>query len=249
MSGHSKWSQIKHKKAKTDAARGKAFSKTIRLITVAARQGGGNPETNARLRIAIQKAREMNMPQENIEKAIKRGTGELEGINYEEVIYEGYAPGGVAVMVEATTDNRNRTTAEIRHIFSRRGGSLAESGSVSWIFERKGLISFEKDNIDEEELMMVAIEAGAEDIEEGESIIDVITSPSDFERVREAIEHAGIPYVLAQVTMLPKTRVNLEGKTAQQVLELIDALEEHDDVQEVYSNFEIADEILESLSS
>ncbi len=249
MSGHSKWSQIKHKKAKTDAARGKAFSKVIRLITVAARQGGGNPETNARLRIAIQKAREMNMPQENIEKAIKRGTGELEGINYEEVIYEGYAPGGVAVMVEATTDNRNRTTAEIRHIFSRRGGSLAESGSVSWIFERKGLISFEKDNIDEEELMMVAIEAGAEDIEEGESIIDVITSPSDFERVREAIEHAGIPYVLAQVTMLPKTRVNLEGKTAQQVLELIDALEEHDDVQEVYSNFEIADEILESLSS
>jgi len=249
MSGHSKWSQIKHKKAKTDAARGKAFSKVIRLITVAARQGGGNPETNARLRIAIQKAREMNMPQENIEKAIKRGTGELEGVNYEEVIYEGYAPGGVAVMVEATTDNRNRTTAEIRHIFSRRGGSLAESGSVSWIFERKGLISFEKDNIDEEELMMVAIEAGAEDIEEGESIIDVITSPSDFERVREAIEHAGIPYVLAQVTMLPKTRVNLEGKTAQQVLELIDALEEHDDVQEVYSNFEIADEILESLSS
>ncbi len=249
MSGHSKWSQIKHKKAKTDAARGKAFSKVIRLITVAARQGGGNPETNARLRIAIQKAREMNMPQENIEKAIKRGTGELEGINYEEVIYEGYAPGGVAVMVEATTDNRNRTTAEIRHIFSRRGGSLAESGSVSWIFERKGLISFEKDSVDEEELMMVAIEAGAEDIEEGESTIDVITSPSDFDRVREAIERAGIPCVLAQVTMLPKTRVNLEGKTAQQVLELIDALEEHDDVQEVYSNFEIADEILESLSS
>ena len=249
MSGHSKWSQIKHKKAKTDAARGKAFSKVTRLITVAARQGGGNPETNASLRIAIQKAREMNMPQENIEKAIKRGTGELEGVNYEEVIYEGYAPGGVAVMVEATTDNRNRTTAEIRHIFSRRGGALAESGSVSWIFERKGLISFEKENVDEEELMMVAIEAGAEDIEEGESIIDVITPPSDFDRVREAIEHAGIPYVLAQVTMLPKTRVNLEGKTAQQVLELIDALEEHDDVQEVYSNFEIADEILESLSS
>lgn len=152
-------------------------------------------------------------------------------------------------MVEATTDNRNRTTAEIRHIFSRRGGTLAESGSVSWIFERKGLISFEKEDVDEEELMMVAIEAGAEDIEEGESTIDVITPPSDFDRVREAIEHAGIPYVLAQVTMLPKTRVNLEGKTAQQVLELIDALEEHDDVQEVYSNFEIADEILESLSS
>jgi len=169
MSGHSKWSQIKHKKAKTDAARGKAFSKVTRLITVAARQGGGNPETNASLRIAIQKAREMNMPQENIEKAIKRGTGELEGVNYEEVIYEGYAPGGVAVMVEATTDNRNRTTAEIRHIFSRRGGTLAESGSVSWIFERKGLISFEKEDVDEEELMMVAIEAGAEDIEEGES--------------------------------------------------------------------------------
>ncbi|HXL01711.1 MAG TPA: YebC/PmpR family DNA-binding transcriptional regulator [Candidatus Atribacteria bacterium] len=249
MSGHSKWAQIKHKKAKTDSARGKAFSKLIRLITVAARQGGGNPENNARLRIAIQKAKEINMPQENIEKAIKKGTGELEGVNYEEITYEGYGPGGVAVMIEVMTDNRNRTTAELRHILSRHGGALGESGSVSWIFERKGFISFDKEKVDEEELMTVAIEAGAEDLKVGESTIDVITSPSDFDQVREAIERAGLSYDLAQITMLPKTMVNVEGKAAQQVLELIDALEEHDDVQEVYSNFEVADEVLESLNS
>ncbi|MBP9016100.1 MAG: YebC/PmpR family DNA-binding transcriptional regulator [Candidatus Atribacteria bacterium] len=247
MSGHSKWAQIKHKKAKTDLARGKAFSKLIRLITVAARQGGGNPENNARLRIAIQKAKEVNMPQDNIEKAIKKGTGELEGVTYEEITYEGYGPGGVAIMVEVLTDNRNRTTAELRHIFSRHGGALGESGSVSWIFERKGFISFDKEKVDEEELMTVAIEAGAEDLRVGESTIDVITSPSDFDQVREAIESAGLSYDLAQITMLPKTMVNVEGKAAQQVLELIDALEEHDDVQEVYSNFEVADEVLESL--
>ncbi len=247
MSGHSKWAQIKHKKAKTDLARGKAFSKLIRLITVAARQGGGNPENNARLRIAIQKAKEVNMPQDNIEKAIKKGTGELEGVTYEEITYEGYGPGGVAIMVEVMTDNRNRTTAELRHIFSRHGGALGESGSVSWIFERKGFISFDKEKVDEEELMTVAIEAGAEDLRVGESTIDVITSPSDFDQVREAIESAGLSYDLAQITMLPKTMVNVEGKAAQQVLELIDALEEHDDVQEVYSNFEVADEVLESL--
>jgi len=247
MSGHSKWAQIKHKKAKTDLARGKAFSKLIRLITVAARQGGGNPENNARLRIAIQKAKEVNMPQDNIEKAIKKGTGELEGVTYEEITYEGYGPGGVAIMVEVLTDNRNRTTAELRHIFSRHGGALGESGSVSWIFERKGFISFDKEKVDEEELMTVAIEAGAEDLRVGESTVDVITSPSDFDQVREAIESAGLSYDLAQITMLPKTMVNVEGKAAQQVLELIDALEEHDDVQEVYSNFEVADEVLESL--
>ncbi|MDI3543492.1 MAG: hypothetical protein PWP57_1097 [Candidatus Atribacteria bacterium] len=247
MSGHSKWAQIKHKKAKTDLARGKAFSKLIRLITVAARQGGGNPENNARLRIAIQKAKEMNMPQDNIEKAIKKGTGELEGVTYEEITYEGYGPGGVAILVEALTDNRNRTTAELRHIFSRHGGALGESGSVAWIFERKGFISFDKEKVDEEKLMSVAIEAGAEDLKEGESTVDVITPPSDFDQVKEAIENAGLSYDLAQITMLPKTMVNVEGKTAQQVLDLIDALEEHDDVQEVYSNFEVADEVLESL--
>lgn len=249
MSGHSKWAQIKHKKAKTDLARGKAFSKLIRLITVAARQGGGNPENNARLRIAIQKAKEMNMPQDNIEKAIKKGTGELEGVTYEEITYEGYGPGGVAIMVEALTDNRNRTTAELRHIFSRHGGALGESGSVAWIFERKGFISFDKEKVDEEKLMSVAIEAGAEDLKEGESTVDVITPPSDFDQVKEAIENAGLSYDLAQITMLPKTMVNVEGKTAQQILDLIDALEEHDDVQEVYSNFEVADEVLESLDS
>jgi YebC/PmpR family DNA-binding regulatory protein len=249
MSGHSKWAQIKHKKAKTDLARGKAFSKLIRLITVAARQGGGNIENNARLRLAVQKAREMNMPQENIETAIKKGTGELEGVAYEEVTYEGYGPGGVAVMVEVTTDNRNRTTAEIRHLFSRYGGSLGESGCVSWVFERQGLISFEKDKVDEEALMMVAIDAGAQDIRTTETTIDVITAPEDFEKVKKALDEQGFQYAVAQVTMVPKNTVSVEGKQAQQVLDLIEALEEHDDVQEVYANFDIADELLESLKS
>lgn len=249
MSGHSKWAQIKHKKAKTDLERGKAFSKLIRLITVAARQGGGNPENNPRLRLAIQKAREMNMPQENIEKAIKKGTGELEGVAYEEIVYEGYGPGGVAIMVEATTDNRNRTTAEIRHLFSKHGGSLGETGCVSWVFERKGLISFEKGKVDEETIMAVAIDAGAEDIRSTETTLDVITTPEDFERVKEAIEKSGLQYAVAQVTMVPKTTVSVEGKQAQQVLSLIEALEDHDDVQEVYANFDIADELLESLKS
>ncbi|WP_438318206.1 YebC/PmpR family DNA-binding transcriptional regulator [Candidatus Caldatribacterium sp. SIUC1] len=249
MSGHSKWAQIKHKKAKTDLERGKAFSKLIRLITVAARQGGGNPENNPRLRLAIQKAREMNMPQENIEKAIKKGTGELEGVAYEEIVYEGYGPGGVAIMVEATTDNRNRTTAEIRHLFSKHGGSLGETGCVSWVFERKGLISFEKHKVDEEMVMAVAIDAGAEDIRSTETTLDVITTPEDFERVKEAIERSGLQYAVAQVTMVPKTTVSVEGKQAQQVLSLIEALEDHDDVQEVYANFDIADELLESLKS
>lgn len=247
MSGHSKWAQIKHKKARTDLERGKAFSKLIRLITVAARQGGGNPENNPRLRLAIQKAREVNMPQENIEKAIKKGTGELEGVTYEEIVYEGYGPGGVAIMVEATTDNRNRTTAEIRHLFNRYGGSLGETGCVSWVFERKGLISFEKDRADEETIMSVAIDAGAEDIRSTETTIDVITAPEDFEQVREVIERSGLRYVVAQVTMVPKTTVSVEGKQAQQVLSLVEALEDHDDVQEVYANFDIADELLESL--
>jgi len=247
MSGHSKWAQIKHKKARTDLERGKAFSKLIRLITVAARQGGGNPENNPRLRLAIQKAREVNMPQENIEKAIRKGTGELEGVTYEEIVYEGYGPGGVAIMVEATTDNRNRTTAEIRHLFNRYGGSLGETGCVSWVFERKGLISFEKDRADEETIMSVAIDAGAEDIRSTETTIDVITAPEDFEQVREIIERSGLRYAVAQVTMVPKTTVSVEGKQAQQVLSLIEALEDHDDVQEVYANFDIADELLESL--
>lgn len=249
MSGHSKWAQIKHKKAKTDLERGKTFSKLIRLITVAARQGGGNPETNPRLRLAIQKAKEMNMPQENIEKAIKKGTGELEGVAYEEIVYEGYGPGGVAIMVEATTDNRNRTTAEIRHLFSKHGGNLGETGCVSWVFERKGLISFEKGKVDEEEIMAVAIDAGAEDIRSTETTIDVITAPENFEEVKEAIDRRGLQYAVAQITMVPKTTVSVEGKQAQQVLSLIEALEDHDDVQEVYANFDIADELLESLKS
>lgn len=247
MFGHSKWASIKHKKGKTDAARGKAFSKLIRLITVAARQGGGNPDNNPRLRDAILKAREINMPAENIEKAIKKGTGELEGVAIEEVTYEGYGPGGVAVMVDATTDNRNRTTAEIRHLFSKLGGNLGENGSVAWIFERKGLISFDKGSVDEDELTMMAIEAGAEDIQTSETTIDIVTSPADFDRIKALIDKNKIAYINAEITMVPKTTVHLEGKQAQQTLNLIDSLEELDDVQEVFSNFEISDELLESM--
>jgi len=228
MSGHSKWASIKHKKGKTDAARGKAFSKLIRLITVAARQGGGNPDNNPRLRDAILKAREINMPADNIDKAIKKGTGELEGVAIEEVTYEGYGPGGVAVMVDATTDNRNRTTAEVRHLFSKLGGNLGENGSVAWIFERKGLISFDN-------------------IQTSDTTIDIVTSPGDFDRIKDLIEENKIAYSNAEITMVPKTTVHLEGKQAQQTLNLIDSLEELDDVQEVFSNFEISDELLESL--
>ncbi|MBP8933552.1 MAG: YebC/PmpR family DNA-binding transcriptional regulator [Candidatus Atribacteria bacterium] len=247
MSGHSKWASIKHKKGKTDAARGKAFSKLIRLITVAARQGGGNPDNNPRLRDAILKAREINMPAENIEKAIKKGIGELEGVTIEEVTYEGYGPGGVAVLVDATTDNRNRTTAEVRHLFSKLGGNLGENGSVSWIFERKGLISFDKGTVDEDELTMIAIEAGAEDIQTSDTNIDIITAPGDFDRIKAIIDENKMVYTNAEITMIPKTTVHLEGKQAQQTLNLIDGLEELDDVQEVFSNFEISDELLESM--
>ncbi len=247
MSGHSKWASIKHKKGKTDTARGKAFSKLIRLITVAARQGGGNPDNNPRLRDAVLKAREINMPADNIEKAIKKGTGELEGVSIEEATYEGYGPGGVAVMIDATTDNRNRTTAEIRHLFSKLGGNLGESGSVSWIFERKGLISFDKESVNEDDLTMLAIDAGADDIRTSESTIDIVTSPNDYERIKNLIDENKIPYINAELTMVPKTTIHLEGKQAQQMLNLIDGLEELDDVQEVYANFEISDELLESL--
>ncbi len=247
MAGHSKWAQIKHKKAREDAKRGKIFSKLLRAIMVAAKQGGGNPDTNVQLARAIEKAKEYNVPQENIERAIKRGTGELSGSEQiEQIFYEGYAPGGVALIVEAMTDNRNRTAAEIRNIFSRHGGHLGETGCVSWIFERKGLISVEKsENVDEEELFNIALEAGAEDMNIEENYYEILTTPENFKQVKEALEKKGIAFASADVTMFPKTTVKVTDEDAKKVLRLVEALEEHDDVQEVYANFDISEEVLE----
>ncbi len=249
MSGHSKWSSIKHKKAAVDAKRGKIFTKLIREITVAARLGGGDPAANPRLRAAIAAAKAENMPKENIERAIKKGTGELEGTAYEEANYEGYGPGGVAVLVDCLTDNRNRTVAEIKHLFERHGGSLGEPGCVAWIFEKKGLIVIDKDKVDEETLLDVALEAGAEDVKEDETQFEVLTDPGDFERVKKAIEERGIPYNVAEIGMIPKNTVKLEGKKAQQMLSLMQALEDNDDVSHVYANFDIPEDVMEAMSS
>ena len=249
MSGHSKWSSIKHKKGIADARRGKIFTKLIREITVAARMGGGDPSGNPRLRAAIAAAKAENMPKENIERAIKKGTGELEGASYEEASYEGYGPGGVAVLVDCLTDNRNRTVAEVKHLFERHGGSLGEPGCVAWLFEKKGLIVIEKDKVDEEKLLDVALEAGAEDVREGDTEFEVITEPGDFETVKKAIEDEGIPYSVAEISMIPKNTVKLDGKKAQQMLSLMQALEDNDDVSHVYANFDIPDDVMEALSS
>jgi YebC/PmpR family DNA-binding regulatory protein len=249
VSGHSKWSTIKHKKGKEDAKRGKIFTKLIKEITVAARISGGDAEGNPRLRTAIANAKVQNMPNENIEKAIKRGTGELEGVNYEELTYEGYGPGGAAVIVEIMTDNKNRTVADIRHIFSKNNGTLAESGSVAWMFEKKGLIVFEKGQIDEDALIDIALEAGAEDVKEGENEFEVITAPGDFEGVKECIEKENLSYVLAEIDMIPKSTVKLDSKNARQMLRLMEMLEESDDVQKGYSNFDIPDDIIEELNT
>ncbi len=248
MSGHSKWSSIKHKKGIADARRGKIFTKLIREITVAAKLGGGDPSGNPRLRAAIAAAKAENMPKENIERAIKKGTGELEGAAYEEANYEGYGPGGVAVLVDCLTDNRNRTVAEIKHLFERHGGSLGEPGCVAWLFEKKGLISVEKDKVDEEKLLDLALEAGAEDVQEEETQFEVITDPGDFETVKKGLEEAEIPYTVAEITMIPKNTVKLDGKKAQQMLSLMQALEDNDDVSHVYANFDIPDDVLEAMS-
>lgn len=244
MSGHSKWANIRHKKAKGDAQKGNVFSKMAKEIIVAARQGGGNPDGNTRLRIAIQKARDSNVPWDNIQRAIKRGTGELEGVSYEEIRYEGYGPGGVAVMVDVMTDNRNRTAADIRYLFSKNGGSLGESGSVAWVFKKKGYIVVEKSaGIDEDDLMMAALEAGAEDIDSAsDDVYSVITAPDELYQVKERMEALRVPLASAEVTMLPSTTVRLAGREAELMLKLMDALEDHDDVQKVYANFDISDE-------
>ncbi|HPQ43861.1 MAG TPA: YebC/PmpR family DNA-binding transcriptional regulator [Syntrophales bacterium] len=249
MSGHSKWSTIKFKKGAADAKRGKVFTKIIKEITLAARLGGGDIDGNARLRQAIASAKAENMPKDNIEKAIKKGTGELEGAAaYEEIVYEGYGPGGVAVLVEVMTDNKNRTVAEIRHIFSKHGGNLGENGCVAWMFEKKGNIIVSKDTIDEDSLMELALEAGAEDVVEQESEYEVITGLSTFEDVRSALDDAKIEYILAEIGMIPQNTVELEEDKAGQMLRLMEKMEDNDDVQHVYANFDISDELMEKLS-
>lgn len=249
MSGHSKWSTIKRKKAKVDAQRGKIFTKLIKEITIAAREGGGDPEANPRLRTAIEAAKAANMPMANIERAIKRGTGELPGVSYEEAIYEAYGPGGVALLIEVLTDNKKRTVAEVRHLVTKHNGSMGEAGSVSWQFEKKGLIQVPAEGTDEEEVLAVAIEAGAEDLRREDGFYEIVTAPDQLERVRRALEDSGVPLENASLTMYPTTTVKVEGKEAEQLLKLMDALEEHDDVQNIYSNFDIDMELLETLES
>ena len=248
MSGHSKWHSIRHKKGVVDARRGKLFTKLIKEITVATRLGGKDPDSNPRLRTAIAAARAENMPKENIDRSIKKGTGELGGSTYEEVTYEGYGPGGVAILVEVFTDNKNRAVADVRHLFERHGGSLGEAGCVSWMFAQKGLIVFRMDQVDEEKLFEVALDAGAEDIKEGEKEFEVITELSSFEQVKTGVDNAGLSYTLAEITMIPKTTVNLDGKNAQQMLTLMELLEDNDDVNHVYANFDIPDEVMEAIS-
>ena len=241
MSGHSKWHTIKHKKGALDAKRGKLFTKLIKEIQVAARTGGGDPDANARLRKAISDAKGSNMPNETIERAVRRGTGQEEGVTYDEITYEGYGPGGVAVMVDSMTDNRNRTVAEIRHIFGKNGGNLATSGAVNWIFEKKGYIVVGKDAKPEEELFEIVTEAGAEDLRDDEDNFEIITAPADFDQVLDAVKRAGIEPHVAEVDMVPKEYKRLEGAEAKQMLKLVEALEDNDDVQKVFANFDISE--------
>jgi YebC/PmpR family DNA-binding regulatory protein len=244
MSGHNKWSSIKHKKGAADAKRGKIFSKLIKEITVAARMGGGDINANPRLRAVITTAKTENMPKDNIERAIKKGTGELEGVNYEDIVYEGYAPGGAAVLVECLTDNKNRAVAEVRHVFSKAGGNLGENGCVAWMFDKKGLIVVSKDKADEDQLMEIAIDAGAEDVSDEGDSFEVITEIGDFESVKDAIEKASIEIEMAEISMIPQNMLALQGKEAEQTIRLMDALEDCDDVQKVYTNADIPDELL-----
>ena len=248
MSGHSKWSSIKHKKGATDAKRGKIFSKLIKEITVAARMGGsGDPAANPRLRAAIAAAKTENMPKDNMERAIKRGTGELEGVNYEESVYEGYGPGGAAVLVESLTDNKNRAVADIRHIFGKNGGSLGENGCVAWMFDKKGYMNVDKKDMEEDALMEIALEAGAEDIREDNGIFEVITDPGDFEAVRNALDDGTVKYSVAEVTMLPQSTTALQGKDAELMIRLMEALDDCEDVQKVYTNADIPEELVDNL--
>jgi len=241
MSGHSKWATIKRKKAKVDAQRGKVFTRLAREIIIAARQGGGDPDNNIRLKAAIQRAKEANIPNDNIMRAVQKGAGELGGGNYEEISYEGYGPGGVAVLLDIMTDNRNRTAGEIRHLFARFGGNLGETGCVAWMFEKKGLIVIDKSEsaLEEDALMLLALDAGAEDFKSEEDTYEVTATPGELAGVKEALEQGGVKIEEAEVTMLPQTEVKLSGPEAEQMLRLMDALEEHDDIQNVYANFDL----------
>ena len=245
MSGHNKWSSIKHKKGKADAARGRVFSRIIREITVAAKNGGGDADSNARLRQAIATAKAENMPADNITRAIQRGTGELPGTQYEEIQYEGYGASGVAVMLATLTDNRNRTTSEIRHIFDRHNGNLGANGCVAWIFHKKGYFVIDKSQGTEEQLMELALDAGADDLQEEEGNYEVYSAPDSFYKVKEALEKNSIQMVTSEISMVPQTLVKLEGKPAQQMLKLMEALEDHEDVQHVWANFDISAEEME----
>lgn len=250
MSGHSKWASIKHKKAAADSQRGKIFTKLIKEITTAARFGGSSPEANPRLRVAIEKAKSSNMPSDNIERAIKKGTGELPGVSYEEITYEGYGPSGVAILVEVMTDNKNRATADIRNIFSKKGGNLAGTGSVNWMFQKKGFIVVNKNQADEEKLMSIVLDNGAEDLSTEGNTFEVTTSPKDFENVKKALSDKKINTESAEITMIPTSTVKITDKSqAQQLLALVEALEENDDVQNVYANFDIPDEILKTVEA
>jgi YebC/PmpR family DNA-binding regulatory protein len=249
MSGHSKWSTIRHKKATADARRGKLFTKLIRELTSAARAGGGDPDTNPRLRTAVTNAKSANMPADTIQRAIQKGTGELPGEDYEEVTYEGYGSGGVAVLVDALTDNRNRTVAEIRHLFSKHGGNLGENGCVAWMFDRTGLLTVEVNHIDEDELLELVLEAGGDDVRVEGEVYEIRTTPEAFDDVRQALEQHGLSLGMAEVTMLPQSNVPVEGKQAEQVIRLMEALEDHDDVRKAYANFDIPDAVLAELTA
>jgi YebC/PmpR family DNA-binding regulatory protein len=249
VSGHSKWAQIKRKKGKLDQQRGKLFSKLIREITTAVRVGGPDPKGNMRLKAAIDEAKSINMPSDTLKRAVQKGTGEVPGETYEEVTYEGYAPGGVAVLVKVLTDNKNRTAPEVRHTFAKFGGNLAEVGSVGWMFERKGLIQVDAARIDEDELLALALDAGAADFRRADSAFEITAVPGDLEAVRRVLEERGVPIQSAEVTYVPQSTVRLEGKEAQQVLRLVEGLEELDDVQHVFANFDIPDEVMETLGA
>ena len=245
MSGHSKWATTKHKKAANDAKRGKVFTKIIREISVAARSGGGDPNSNARLRTVLLKAKAANMPADNISRAIKKGTGELEGVNYEEVTYEGFGPGGVALLIDVLTDNRNRTVAEIRHLLNKYNGNLGENGCVSYMFDRRGLLTYARGEVNEDALMEAALEVGAEDVSEEGDTLEVLTAPEEFDAAKEGLEAAGFVPTDAEVPYVPQTRVPLDDKSGPQMLKLLDALDDCDDVTGVYSNDDIPDQVIE----
>ncbi len=249
MAGHSKWAQIKRKKAVTDARRGQLWTKLLKEISVAARLGGGDPAGNARLRVAVQDARGSNVPSDNIERAIKRGTGELEGVNYEDVVYEGYGPGGVALLIEAVTDNRNRTVADLRHLFSRNGGNLGESGCVAWMFDQRGYFAFDGEAMSEEEFMEAAIEVGVDDVATSQEGFEMFTAPERFSEIRDALERSELEPTTQQLARLPKSQVQVDAETAPRILRLIEALEEQEDVQNVWANFEMDDELLVAQAS